>query len=234
MANWSGARWALLLVLGLPAVVSAQTVTSRDPTGREIRRKCEFTMSRKSVPPVGSVIDSAGTLEALAALLAESGFSAVVSLVYLPGVEWPEVRWSELAAGPDLVLSAVRAHAIVRPVNDPWAIRLRISGGASPDMQAEPAVYCPPQPYGAEGTRIVPFRIEANSADRIPSRSDRLVVEALVLADGRVADIRLVRSSGMRQLDDEVINALRTVTFLPAVLDGVPVPGTHRTETRIR
>jgi protein TonB len=42
--------------------------------------------------------------------------------------------------------------------------------------------------------------------------------------DGTVADARVERSSGSRDLDREALRAVRGWRFRPALRDGVPVP----------
>lgn len=229
MLRRSGGRWAALLVLSLPGALPGQTVTTRDPTGLEIRRRCEYTMSRKSLPAVGSLLDSAGAAEALFPLFPRDGEPAVISLVYLPGLTRPEVRWAEQAGG-DSVLGIIRARASLRSVEEPWAVRLRVAGGDTFGIRAEPAVYCPPQPYGMK--RVQSFTVTTGPGEPAPGRNLRIIVEVLVRADGRVTDVRLIRGSGIRDLDNGVVTTYQAASFLPAILDGVPVPGTFRTDGR--
>jgi len=49
-------------------------------------------------------------------------------------------------------------------------------------------------------------------------------VQVTVLADGHVADARVEQSSGVAGLDDAAREAVRTWTYLPATVDGYPVP----------
>jgi len=51
-------------------------------------------------------------------------------------------------------------------------------------------------------------------------------VEADVRADGTVADVRVVRSSGVAAFDDAAVSAVRSWTFAPATIDGVAVAST--------
>jgi TonB family protein len=230
MLRRSGGSWAALLVLSLPSALPGQTVTTRDPTGLEIRRRCEYTMSRKSLPAVGNLLDSAGAAQALFPLFPPDGEPAVISLVYLPGLTRPEVRWAEPASRSDSVLGIIRARASPRSVEEPWAVRLRVTGGDALGIRTEPAVYCPPQPYGMK--RVQSFTVTTGPGEPVPSRDLRIVVEVLVRADGRITDVRLVRSSGIRELDNNVVTTYQTASFLPAILDGVPVSGTFRTDGR--
>jgi TonB family protein len=53
----------------------------------------------------------------------------------------------------------------------------------------------------------------------------RVVVEALVEADGRVGDVRVVESLDREfGLDAAAVEAARQAVFRPGLLDGVPVP----------
>jgi protein TonB len=51
-----------------------------------------------------------------------------------------------------------------------------------------------------------------------------VILEAIVLANGRAGDIRVLRSGGGYGFDEEAIAALRQWEFRPAMLKGKPVP----------
>ena len=51
----------------------------------------------------------------------------------------------------------------------------------------------------------------------------RVVLRVHVLADGRCADVQLVRSSGSAVLDDSALTTVRRWRFLPATRAGTPV-----------
>jgi hypothetical protein len=226
-----------LLVLSLAGALPAQTVTTPLPTGGEVKRRCEFTITSGKLPPVGSVIDSAAVSAALAPILAKGGPALVVSVVYLPGVSPPEVRWTEQVSGPGEVLSIIRAKALSRPVTEPWAIRLRVSSTAdSIGIRTEPSVYCPPQPYGIGGSTRRTAMVRVSPGDRLPTPGSRIrvVIEALVLASGAVGDVRLIRGSGIQQIDNDMMMSAQTQSYLPALLDGIPVDGRYRNDgTRV-
>jgi hypothetical protein len=224
--------WAVLLLMS-PGLLPGQVVTTSLPTGGEVKRRCEFTPASAKLPPVSSVIDSATVSAALAPILAGGGPALVISLVYRPGVSQPEVRWTEPASGPGELLSIVQTKALSRPVTEPWAIRLRVTSTAdSISIRTEPSVYCPPQPYGIGGSTRRTAVVQVGPGDRLPTPGSRIrvVIETLVLASGAVADVRLIRSSGIQQIDNDIMMSAQTQSYLPALLDGVPVDGRYRND----
>lgn len=74
--------------------------------------------------------------------------------------------------------------------------------------------------------------MDLRDADRRPPTGTlvKVIAEAEILEDGSVGKVRIVRSSDMASLDDEIIRDIRLRRFLPALLDGFPVTGWYRTD----
>jgi len=58
---------------------------------------------------------------------------------------------------------------------------------------------------------------------RVAEMEGQAIVEALVDIDGKVIDVRLVKKSGFKELDQAAMNAARCWTFSPAEQRGKPV-----------
>lgn len=73
---------------------------------------------------------------------------------------------------------------------------------------------------------------EGDTERRIESESERLGVsrrqivrlQLSILADGTVADVRVVESSGNTNVDLAAGRVLRTARFTPAQIEGIPIP----------
>lgn len=222
----------VVLVLTGPAPLYAQTVRTRDGSGREIVRRCQPAMSNKELPAVDAVIDSAAVTQRLAELPPGGAASWLLSLGFARDQPTPAVRWLEPETGPDTVLRILSGAARPREAGEAWAVRLRVEPEPRRAIALESAIYCPPQPAATGPSGPVGRRVEIRPGDRMPMPGSkiRMIAEVLVLETGAVADIRLVRGSDIRELDDSFLQHLRQTQFLPALLEGVPVAGRYRTD----
>lgn len=239
-------RWmpALVVVLGTacqPQVAAGQTIVTRGPDGREVKRTCSAVTPAKSLPAVSALIDSAAVLASLAAVAPPDAETWVLSLGYARQSSPARVRWVSPEAGPEDVLALVAERTAPGPrdVAEPWAVRLRFSFGGQPNVRVESAVFCPPIPVPGSGSGVGSgiVRVEAASGDRMPTPGTRirLVTEARILESGGIVEARVVRGSGIRDLDDTALRHLQSMRFLPALLDGVPVEAIYRSDgTRIK
>jgi len=53
-------------------------------------------------------------------------------------------------------------------------------------------------------------------------------VQVFIDETGNVSDVRLMASSGIRELDESIVTEQRRRRFMPATIDGVPVPSWTR------
>lgn len=104
-------------------------------------------------------------------------------------------------------------------------MRLRVELGSFGGIALDPALYCPPRPINLAQEAVQ--RVEIWPGDRVPTRGKRIriVADVLVLETGAVADVVLVRGSGIPEVDDGVRQRLLRIPFLPALLEGIPVAG---------
>jgi TonB family protein len=69
--------------------------------------------------------------------------------------------------------------------------------------------------------------------DRVPAgRTIRVEAQWTIDESGLVTSVQLLNSSGMRELDDEMVADLRRRVYRPALLDGVPIATWERTGGR--
>lgn len=97
---------------------------------------------------------------------------------------------------------------------------------ARPAPPAPPAAAAPPAPTGVKVGAVVSFA--ACAKPEYPKSSLRneetgtSTMSFLIGVDGRVAESKIVKSSGFRDLDKAAIAALSKCTFKPGTVDGKP------------
>jgi hypothetical protein len=226
------AALATLGLFGPHGPLAAQIIHMRDPDGHDITRRCQPAAATKDLPVLSAVVDSTGVAGALAGFAAESSSPWLLSVVYARGAATPTVRWVEPPSGPDTVVRVVAAAAAPRPAGEPWAVRLRLMPGSPRRMVVEPALYCPPEPMVRGTARMMPFRVQLQPGDRMPRQNARMsmVAEVFVLETGFPSEVRLIQGSDIRELDDAFVRESQAMSFMPALLEGVPVSGWYRTD----
>jgi TonB family protein len=211
--------FAVTLALTVALVPSAVTAQER---------RCSDTKTPKRLPAASALLDSAGALAELAGF--ETAPDGMVFSLHFPEDDsLPRIL-------PILVVNDQAAAVLsrfIRPQKpaDFWGVRVRVVSGASPALSVERSIYCPPVPTDQSYT---PFqaRIEVRPGDRMPktSRPIRVVVEVMVAENGEAVRAKVVQSSGLKELDDELARHWEVRRFLPALLDGVPIPWWFRTD----
>ncbi len=189
-------------------------------------------MSKKDLPAVSAVLDSAALAQLLAAVPPGDAARILLSLGVGKDAGTPAIQWVEPKTGPDTLIRLVSGAALPRTPGNPWAVRVRIDLGARPAIALEPAVYCPPQPSITGGETMSVGQVVVGPGDRMPAPGARIrmVAEVMVLESGAVAEVRLISGSGIRDIDDGFVEHLRSTVFLPALLEGMPVPGRYRND----
>lgn len=108
---------------------------------------------------------------------------------------------------------------------------------AEADLPPEPPAAAPQSPGTSETT---PARVLVNPSPVYPPDALRRGLEGLVLLrvtigpDGRVTEVSVARSSGVRKLDESARDAVRRWKFEPAMRDGNTVEWTARLPVRFR
>ena len=196
-------------------------------------RECNAAQRPTTLPAVSALIDSTG----LARELYELGpgpDDLVFSLIFTDSDSMALVRLLEPGASAEAEAAVGNA---LRPqrTTDLWAVRLRFRRGG---ITVERSVYCPPQNLSRRVASPMPMvqtmPIQVGSADRLPPAGSSIdvVAEAALAASGHVQDVKLVHSSGIGDLDDQVMLRLQSERFLPALLDGLPIPSWYRSNGR--
>jgi len=74
------------------------------------------------------------------------------------------------------------------------------------------------------------MRVEFLPGDRPPPAGGTLHLDVQVFIDqtGLVTDVRLHSSSGLRELDERIVNDEHRIRYLPATIDELPVPSWTR------
>jgi len=118
------------------------------------------------------------------------------------------------------------------PTEEPAAVEVDETLPAPPELPSEP----PPEAGGEEEraevvappeamNRILP--VYPKSARR-RGREGLVTVEATIAADGSVEDVRVVSSSGHRDLDESAVAAVSSARFAPATLAGAAISAAIR------
>jgi TonB family protein len=117
----------------------------------------------------------------------------------------------------------VTAHVKRQPPGPVWGVRLRITSTPLPTVLLERSVFCPPRQEQSE--LKLPFTVTGDPDEpQGPGRTEPARMLVLVDRDGRVAEVRVLRTSGSYTFDRAFEESLRTARFRPALLDDTPVP----------
>jgi hypothetical protein len=211
-----------LVLLAIGAVTSS--------AAQEQERRCRESNVPRKLPAAGVLLDSARAVGELDTLPIPAA-GTVLTLIYNEEDSLPDVR------PLDIDSTSARAAGILagsaRPLrpNGLWTVRVRMVGGTAPALTVQRSMYCPPVLVGvpARNQRVV---VETRGQDRqlSPGTIVKIIAEARINESGGVDEVRIVHSSGVTALDDEIIRDIRLRRFLPALLDGFPVPGWYRTD----
>jgi TonB family protein len=199
--------------------------------GQEPKRPCQPADWPKQLPALDAVVDSASLFDLVDTSSAGDTTSIVVSILYKgdgtaavvlvepTGVPSPEVAFFLRSLG--------RGLRRISPPSPLGALRVRLRAGPARAGNIERSVYCPPKPVP---TAVGPQsrRFEILPGER--PRTGRINVDVQVFIDktGTVSDVRLISGSGLREFDESIVAEERRAIYLPATIDGVPVPSWTR------
>lgn len=220
-------------LLLLAPITSLQTQENLPP------RRCEPTTLPQHLPAADALIDSALVAAVMSQALEGNRDGLLVSLRFLDGASTPAMTLlandSVTADSAQRVLDVLRPH--LRPITlqeRSWGVRLRVRGGATPTVQLERSLYCPPVMAERIERASVTRRVVVASPGSIPPRSSTasrprtIDAELAISADGAVTEVKMRRGTGVPELDDEVLVLMRQRTYRPALLDGIPIPSWER------
>ena len=211
-------------------VVAACVLTFSLCAAQEPRRHCRRAEWPKRLPALDAVVDSAALFDLIDDSPESDTTSMVVSILYRE--DGPAaVRLLEPAGVPSpaaVQFLQVMSRGLRRlPAPSPMgALRVRVRAGPGRTGIVERSEYCPPElpPNGGPGLPAS-VRIEVMPGERPPTTGRiRLDIQLFIDETGTVSDVRMVSSTGFRDLDQSIVTEQRRTVFLPATLDGVPVP----------
>jgi TonB family protein len=197
------------------------------------QRRCVRAQLPRKLPAASSLLDSAGAAAAFGTMtLPPKGivFSAVYLDDSLPIVHVVEPASMSLDSARRPIATFKRVLVPQTP-DGVWGVRVRIrQAGGGGAIAIERARYCPPEFDGPQ-VEFLRFRVDPNT-DRLPTGGRRIrpIIEATVSELGDLLQTRVIRSSGIAELDQEIITKVQAWRFLPALLDDTPVTSWVRTD----
>jgi hypothetical protein len=196
-------------------------------------RRCSEAKTPKRLPPPSALLDSSGAVAALAAFEMPPG-GILVSILFKDRDSVPIMLPREVVN--DSAVAVLTRFLRPQKPADVWGVRVRVVGGAAPALTLERSTYCPPVPT-AESRVPLRVSVQVQPGDQLPTSNRgriQLVAEVTVSETGGVELVRVIRSSGLRDLDDEYARIWQMRRFLPALLDGMPIPSSYRTDAPAR
>ena len=198
------------------------------------KRHCRPAEWPKRLPALDAVVDSAGLFDLIDTSPESDTASMVVSILYKEDGS-AAVRLVEPAGVPSpgaiqfLQIMSRGLRRLPTP-GSMGALRVRVRAGPGRAGKVERSVYCPPVP-APNGDPGVPtaMRVEVMSDERVPSGTIRVDVQVFIDETGTVTDVRMTSHTGLRDLDQAIVTDQRRRVFLPATIDGTPVPSWVRT-----
>ena len=210
----------IALITAVTAALIAQT------------QECVETTIPKTLPPAHEIVDSANAIAELRAFNRLTGYM-LFSLVFTDADSVPSVSPLD---GADVQAAFVLLRSIwpQKPTGT-WALRVRViadSASGTAWLALERSTYCPPIPERTSGLpRRV--RVELRPGDHRPPPGTGRVhikIEAWIDEAGNVTSARVTQSSGMADLDNDVVQDWQTKKFKPALIDGRPIRALYRTD----
>ena len=229
--------WIVLTLLAAVARGAPGQVVVRetDDRGREIVRSCQPTAWPRKLPALSAVVDSAALWTALRAAAPADSSPILFSIIYRHK-EAPIIRVLEPESPSPFAVSlseAVGGALRVLGPPEPRALRLRVRPGAAAAANIERSVYCPPQPTG-EFIWRTSTRVRLERGDRLPTgRTGQLEAQWTVTELGNMANLQVIRGSGIRELDESIFAEIQQRAYRPALLDGKRVASWVRSNGRM-
>ena len=222
------------------ALHSRESLMSDSPR-RPVNATCRVAPGPAALPSADALVDSAAlAAAAVDAWRAEGQPAGHVLIALRYDREGLNVRRDVIEhrvgdALADSLQALVFAHRRrASPADGEWSVRLRMDLGEAPRMRVGRTEVCAPRlrsgNEGGFGNAVGGGWGDVRDAYAPPAVSelyDPSTVWVRVALDsrGNVTDARLERSVGRRTYEMRVLNYVRTISFIPAMEDGYPVPG---------
>jgi hypothetical protein len=194
------------------------------------RKDCGATELPKHLPPPSSILDSARAIAALSAYPSPAG-GMVFTVMYDETDSVPSTWPLEVVDSQAIVPFAYTLRP--KKPEGTWAVRVRVVGGETPAVTLERSIYCPPAPRDHVSSPFpVQTEIQMRPDDHLPptTRPNRIDIEAQISEAGQVMTANLVQSTGIHDLDNDILTRFHMRHFYPALVDGMPVTGWYRTD----
>ena len=217
---------ALLLLLGCaggsPVVARNPILLSSAPP--PAGRTCFVSPRPEPLPAGAELVDVAALVDQLQRSGPALGY-ALVSVRFDEGGRAASVRMIEGTLRGEQIQRQVSRVLKPQPPGPMWSVRIRISVDPVPVLQIGRSEVCPAVPRGHGGIDVVVRREVTGSPSSRPSTSGSGAPRLSILVDtlGQVLQIRVDESSGSDDVDRQFQDALRSRSFHPMLLDGVPV-----------
>jgi len=138
-------------------------------------------------------------------------------------------------APPDIVVPKTEVEIVTPPVENPLRTAHEADPAPTPPVQAQTQTsVAPPAASSANSGSVRTIALAEASGcatPEYPARAARngdsgtVVLALLIGTDGRVANARVQKTSGSRDLDKAALSALSMCQFKPATSNGVPEAG---------
>jgi TonB family protein len=206
------------------------------------RTACRVSGYPKALPSADAVVDSAAFTAAAAELWRASGQPAGHVLLGLRfdrgglNVRRDVIEHRVDQALADSLQRLAFAHRRrVEPADEEWSVRLRLDVGEAPRLRVGRTEVCAPRLRGGAGGGWGSSTAMTGWSDgrgafaqlAVSEMTDPSTIWVRVALDarGNVTEARVERSLGRRMNEMRVLNYVRTISFVPAMEDGYPVPG---------
>lgn len=224
------------LLLAAAACASVQgPPTARDPSLLTTRpapagRVCRVVEVPAKLPPAAALVDSAALSAALLELgtteQAASGY-AILSLTYDrfgSNVRRTVIEHDLAQPAADSLQKLVFAHRrALGATEHEWGVRLRMDIGEDVQMRVGRQEYCMARPR--DRTVLSPFDAMSAQYQGPGIRDETIWVRVYLDPVGHPYGLRVERGMVSAAVENQLLQYVRTLSFEPALADGIPVSG---------
>jgi hypothetical protein len=197
-------------------------------------RACALAPLPATLPAADLLIDSLHFVDAVARYRVQSEVRGYVLVSLAFDAHGTSIRRHVIEhdvprAAADTLQRLVFAHRRHVEPGDAWGARLRVDVGDTVSLRVGRQLHCEPRP------RMLPDEVASHRGDDawsvqrrmpLPTRpAQRTVVRVLVDERGHAAEMQVVGGIVGIHREQALTNLLHGLSFDPATLDGVPVPG---------
>jgi TonB family protein len=198
-------------------------------------RRC-FYITEPEVPPTLDLLTRPGTRGAILLWGSEAAPTDSVDVSIRYGGDgrlvWVRAIRSNVPVTRRVELERILAGGVTEEGPADWGLRVRVTGGHVDAIL--PAVVCPPE-RGIPSGRVAPLLpTDREIMESQQARGRRIELAVSLDAQGRVTDVRVVRSSGSRLVDQYALDLARASPYSPKLHDGIGVPSIMSVPLQVR